>query len=861
MKIGLLSSLVAIILILTGCSPGQESSSETSDTTSDFTAFALMPGTTPITPGVLDVVDTNPDPAIFEASLSVDEQDVTIDGITVHSLIYKDLNNPGIYAGILNGLPIPQIVVNVGDEIIVSLVNDLEPMCAAKACDTSIHWHGLELDNDSDGTGVTQNGLKPGENYTYRFKTFRPGIFWFHPHMKPGPQTFAGTYGVFIVKDPDEATLVADKKIPLESNTHTLVLSDIEFDADGDVGYLDGGQAVAWADLATSCADTGSLCQMVANGDTVLVNGQKPSSDTPMITAKSGAGVRLRIVNPSTNRYYRLQVSGNGADNNLYRVGGEGGFLETVRLEGGMLGAWDTKFNKGEIVVVASGRSDVVIVPTGADGDIITISGTDFVRGGPSGTDNTAGDLLYIEIDNSLVDESFVIAEGNDVLGAGGVEDLKDLVINDFYTDPSLVFVADPGVAGSDDSILRLQRISSGKLSIDGVQGHFEDSGADYSMVPYQGATRYALTGDLLEFTISNYDTGQHHPFHHHGFSFQPVRVIDNGALVDDLTDDTVLYEFDYNEFVDVIDVYGFPEGGPINNQSIVVRMRLDDRSRITDNRQEAGAPAPNQRFGSGGAAGRWVFHCHLFLHATIGMISELVVLDTDRDMDGVTTEFDCDDFDPMITSCNAPPVADAGPDQALECADPIGTYGLLDGNGSSDPDMDILSYLWTAPGISFDDASSATPNGLFPKGDTTVTLTVSDGEFEDSDDVVISVVDTTPPEISVVLDPDHLWPPNHKMVTINGDVTVSDSCDVNPNWRLEYVTSNEPDNDSGDGNTANDIQNADIGTADTQFDLRAERSGNDDGRTYTAGYTVQDADMNEASTSATVEVAHDQGP
>ena len=205
---------------------------------------------------VLNVTDTNADPNVFEAHLSVDEQDVDIGGTTVHTLIYKDVNNPGAYAGTPNGIPIPQIVVNVGDEVIVTLTNDLADPCAAIACDTSIHWHGLELDADSDGTGVTQNHLTPGQTYTYRFKTFRPGIFWFHPHMKPGPQTFAGCYGAFIVKDPNEAALQAADKIPPAANTYTVVLSDIEFDEDGDVGYLDNGappDAVPWATLHGLC--------------------------------------------------------------------------------------------------------------------------------------------------------------------------------------------------------------------------------------------------------------------------------------------------------------------------------------------------------------------------------------------------------------------------------------------------------------------------------------------------------------------------------------------------------------------------------------------------------------------------------
>ena len=98
--------------------------------------------------------------------------------------------------------------------------------------------------------------------------------------------------------------------------------------------------------------------------------------------------------------------------------------------------------------------------------------------------------------------------------------------------------------------------------------------------------------------------------------------------------------------------------------------------------------------------------------------------------------------------TCNTPPVADAGPDQTVECGG-VSTSVTLDGSASTDPDGDTpLTYEWRE-GVTVL-GTGVTLNTSLSFGSHTITLKVTDpsGDF-DEDDVVVNIVDTTDPMIT----------------------------------------------------------------------------------------------------------------
>ena len=208
------------------------------------------------------------------------------------------------------------------------------------------------------------------------------------------------------------------------------------------------------------------------------------------------------------------------------------------------------------------------------------------------------------------------------------------------------------------------------------------------------------------------------------------------------------------------------------------------------------------------------------------------------------------------------PPVANAGTDQVVECTGDGGAEVTLDGSGSTDPNDDITLFEWFEAFGTAEETLLGTGETLevsLAVGSHTITLRVTDASGKTAtDEVVVVVEDTTPPAADLTVSPRKIWPPNHKMVDVFAGLDIHDCGEVTVT--LESVTSNEPDNGLGDGDTENDIQGADVGTDDRNFQVRAERSGRGSGRVYTVVYKVVDAAGLETFVTGFIRVPHDQG-
>ena len=193
-------------------------------------------------------------------------------------------------------IPGPTLRVTQGSTLTVDVRNDSDDRA-------TIHWHGLRLDNRSDGTTETQQPMPIGGAFRYQLAFPDPGVYWYHPHTREDYGQEMGLYGNIVVtpSEPDYWPPVHRELV--------LVLDDV---------LIEDGRIAPFSRRVTTHTAMGRF------GNTLLVNG-----DTmPAFAARSGEVLRLYLTNTANTRVFKVALPGA----RMKLVGGDSGRYEHERF-------------------------------------------------------------------------------------------------------------------------------------------------------------------------------------------------------------------------------------------------------------------------------------------------------------------------------------------------------------------------------------------------------------------------------------------------------------------------------------------------------------------------------------------------
>jgi FtsP/CotA-like multicopper oxidase with cupredoxin domain len=190
-------------------------------------------------------------------------------------------------------IPGPTLQVDQGSEITVHVKNDGD-------IDTTVHWHGLRLENRFDGVPEdTQAPIPVGGNFTYKVQFPDPGGYWYHPHLREDFAQEMGLYGPIVVEPIDNSYWPpADRRL-------TVTLDDVLIEDGRMAPFRRGGP---------------TFTAMGRFGNVLLINGETQFADE----AAFGEVVRLYLVNTANTRIFNFAVRGA----RMKLVGGDSGRYE-----------------------------------------------------------------------------------------------------------------------------------------------------------------------------------------------------------------------------------------------------------------------------------------------------------------------------------------------------------------------------------------------------------------------------------------------------------------------------------------------------------------------------------------------------
>jgi FtsP/CotA-like multicopper oxidase with cupredoxin domain len=194
-------------------------------------------------------------------------------------------------------IPGPLLKVRQGSELVVDVTNHGD-------LDTTVHWHGLRLENRYDGVPEeTQAPIPVGGSFAYRLRFPDAGLYWYHPHVREDYAQELGLYGnILVVPTEPGYWPVADRDL-------FLTLDDL---------LIEDGRIEPFSRTEVNFAAMGRF-------GTVFLTGGDPH---PRLSARVGEVVRLWLTNTASVRVFNLALPGS----RMKLVGGDSGRVERTEL-------------------------------------------------------------------------------------------------------------------------------------------------------------------------------------------------------------------------------------------------------------------------------------------------------------------------------------------------------------------------------------------------------------------------------------------------------------------------------------------------------------------------------------------------
>ncbi len=528
--------------------------------------------------------DVNPDPQIVEVFLEASE--------TTKQYLPGAATAVAAYNGTIPG---PTIEANVGDTLIVHFTNNLNT-------DTTIHWHGIETPADMDGSHIAQKAIPPGGTFDYEFDLLTASLFWYHPHIRTDEMVEKGLYGAILVRDP-----VGEAGLGLPTLERLVILDDIKLDGNNQIETHDPVDPIQKVDETLNGR----------TGTHVLVNGKVAPMSFPVV---NGTPERWRIVNVANVRFFRVSFEtpfeGAGSIQQVYRIGGDGGLLENPQLKEPI----DVIFpgpspgpdhmssadpDQG-LFLTPGERADMVWTPDGIATNLV-VQSHDWNRG--------AHTVMYNP------DMSGTIVLGDDVTDGNALPDLLFRIVPQGpqgtpYIPPAnlrTIPAIDPNdVAGTLQLVMGhqlppLPPTGDVKLFIQMING----SPAPMPLIGSLDALDLEV-GKTYRWEVKNL-THMDHPFHTHGWTFQPYEIEYTHVV-----DPTLNYveEIGYLENKDTFRVPGRRDPVPFSsNTTLRALATFNDDGREGEVRAEGLYPGDD-------TSGGWLAHCHILEHSKNGMMT-----------------------------------------------------------------------------------------------------------------------------------------------------------------------------------------------------------------------------------------------